>query len=465
MPDLTGELRAAGLMPHQADFLTRFLAVDAPRYQQLTAPPGLGKTRLVGWLVRELVVAENRALIIAPRFLVEQVAARCREEAPGTRVVVLTKPIFRELVSSVPVGEAPWPAGAVFIASLQFVNESDVRQAILQAEWGLLVVDDEHELLGRSGAIVKDLVTRGKVARALFLSGGEDATHIPWLGSDVRETRWTYSLMDWEGRPLVLPTLRRRKIIDYERGADEQACVAKLLGFITSVRSQGNPVSEILASATLSAASSSTSALEQTLLRRRSRLTHQEPDASWMDLSLAGEDVSSGSKLPGAWSDLEAIAELIECLDSVKTDGKSAALVSLLTSLKSRAMTRVCVFTQFLSTANYLAEAVEEAGLPVLLSWGGLPLEDRISLTATLAKEGGIFITTEAASPGLEEARVSIGINYDLPRSLRLMDQRWARLYRLGDHRPITMYAMRDVSRSIGEENKVLQQFGFIPDN
>src|SRR5258705_7536652 len=66
--------RDEGLLPFQVEFLERFLASNSPRYWQLIAPVGTGKTHLTLTVIRQVYEGspEARVLVVVPSAMMRQ---------------------------------------------------------------------------------------------------------------------------------------------------------------------------------------------------------------------------------------------------------------------------------------------------------------------------------------------------------------------------------------------------------
>ena len=131
-------------------------------------------------------------------------------------------------------------------------------------------------------------------------------------------------------------------------------------------------------------------------------------------------------QLAGRWNPLE--------------DGKLVALVNLLQ--QQHPTGKVLIFTQFADTANYLARALEDQGIPQVglatgqsadptaLAWRFSPISNEKSIP--VAEQLRVLVATDVLSEGQNLQDCAIILNYDLPWAIIRLIQRAGRVDRIG---------------------------------
>ncbi len=174
-------------------------------------------------------------------------------------------------------------------------------------------------------------------------------------------------------------------------------------------------------------------------------------------------------------AELERVRALIATAESLPHDSKAQALLEALTMLRRRQQQglssgKAVVFTESLTTQDYLYTLLREAGYPsdeITLFRGGnkgkrveqalqrwqaevgdrlppasLPSRSvavRLALVHEFATCSRVFITTEAGAKGLNLQFADTVINYDLPWNPQRIEQRIGRCHRYGQERTVTV--------------------------
>lgn len=101
--------------------------------------------------------------------------------------------------------------------------------------------------------------------------------------------------------------------------------------------------------------------------------------------------------------------------------------------LKANRTEKIIVFTTFRATARYLADRLNEEGLPAILLWGGedKPKQEVID-EFRKSRSTRVLVSTEVASEGVDLQFCKVLVNYDLPWNPTRIEQRIGRIDRLG---------------------------------
>lgn len=100
---------------------------------------------------------------------------------------------------------------------------------------------------------------------------------------------------------------------------------------------------------------------------------------------------------------------------------------------------KVVIFSQWERMTRLIAKELDALGVRYEYLHGGIPSEARKNLTDNFTDlpESRVFLSTDAGSTGLNLQVASIIINLDLPWNPAVLEQRIARIYRIGQKRNI----------------------------
>lgn len=131
-----------------------------------------------------------------------------------------------------------------------------------------------------------------------------------------------------------------------------------------------------------------------------------------------------------------------------KTDEIKEIIHNMLESSDEKAV----VFSQWERMLRILAQDLEKEGLDFCFLHGGVPSAKRKELIDRFREDPNcrIFLSTDAGSTGLNLQSASLLINVDLPWNPAVLEQRIARIYRLGQQNPVQIINM--VARDTIEE-------------
>jgi superfamily II DNA or RNA helicase len=119
----------------------------------------------------------------------------------------------------------------------------------------------------------------------------------------------------------------------------------------------------------------------------------------------------------------------------VKADELAALLEGLFVDPEAKAV----VFSQWTRTHEIVIRRLEALGIGYVSFHGGVPSEKRPALIERFRSDPDcrVFLSTDAGSTGLNLQHASVLINLDLPWNPAILEQRAARIYRLGQRRPV----------------------------
>jgi superfamily II DNA or RNA helicase len=119
----------------------------------------------------------------------------------------------------------------------------------------------------------------------------------------------------------------------------------------------------------------------------------------------------------------------------VKADELGALLSDLFADPEAKAV----VFSQWTRTHEIVIRRLESAGFGYVSFHGGVPSEKRPALIERFRNdpECRVFFSTDAGSTGLNLQHASTLVNMDLPWNPAILEQRIARIHRMGQTRPV----------------------------
>ena len=118
---------------------------------------------------------------------------------------------------------------------------------------------------------------------------------------------------------------------------------------------------------------------------------------------------------------------------------KADELASLFDDLFADPEAKAVVFSQWTRTHDIIIRRLAARGLGYVSFHGGVPSEKRPALIARFREDPAcrVFLSTDAGSTGLNLQHASTLVNMDLPWNPAILEQRIARIHRMGQARPV----------------------------
>lgn len=430
---LTQRLKDQGLRPHQVAFVDGVLRLVPPGRCLLADPVGMGKASACASLLSELESRkgpEFRALVLTPGALTHQ-WANAIKLAGGAAPVVVDAREYRNLQAHTELN--PWAAPGVYVVSTDFAKKDPQRAQILALAWDFAALDEVH--LGGRGdsATLREALLRGLWESALVDTAvGLSATgNLPVGWASPTEPlvlqRSISEMLDWDGRALGA----RREVTCIEfKLTSEEVSLYRSLG--RALGGGGTSPARLLLKRVLS----STLGLDDVLRSQLEQGGQQPRQASLFDTF---ED--SGSRGTSVQLELFSTSPLLaakDCrqlmglLNDLRRDSKLEACAQLVSQLEADAGNEhLVVFTDFLRTAEYIAEVVGDERPNTWLLTGEMSFEEGLEAVTGHRREGGLLVTT-SASEGLDLGYARSAIHYDLPWNPAALARRFGRLERYG---------------------------------
>ena len=122
-----------------------------------------------------------------------------------------------------------------------------------------------------------------------------------------------------------------------------------------------------------------------------------------------------------------------------KYGNKVEELAKLLEEVFEDHESKVVIFSQWVRMNELVVEMLEQRRWGHVHLHGGVPVRDRKDLTRALREDEKcrVFLSTDAGGVGLNLQSASTVINMDLPWNPAVLEQRIARVHRLGQKRPV----------------------------
>jgi len=118
---------------------------------------------------------------------------------------------------------------------------------------------------------------------------------------------------------------------------------------------------------------------------------------------------------------------------------KADELAALFDDLLAEPQAKAVVFSQWRRTHDIVIRRLEARGLGYVSFHGGVPSDKRPALVERFRDDPAcrVFLSTDAGSTGLNLQHASTLVNMDLPWNPAILEQRIARIHRLGQKRPV----------------------------
>jgi superfamily II DNA or RNA helicase len=489
------------LLPHQVEAVYQHL-LPLPKVRFLLADdPGLGKTIMAGLVVKELKARGllRNFLLIVPAHLIEQWRREFREW-------------FREDLTPLPrdpyFSEDFFERNPAIIASMDFAKQERYLQLLAKRTWDLVIVDEAHKLsVSRSGA--KEKKTRrfvlgeslaGKTTHYLFLTAtphkGDDYAYFRllsllephlFLGPEQMKAaaregelklvlrRSKEQVVDLQGRPLFQPRQVETipvPLTELERQLYEAvtAYVRVWYGRVSGRKDRRSRNVALGLTVLQRRMASSTTAIRESLIRRRNRLQgalerweqalldqempewdeealealqdeteeqRQEIEERLLSLTAA----ESPDELRQEIAELERLIKLAKRAQEAETESKVEELQRMVQRhLRDSREEKLLVFTEFKDTLTGLVQRFRSWGYDVAVIHGGMPMEERIEQERLFRDEVQVMVATDAAGEGLNLQFCRLMVNYELPWNPNRLEQRMGRIHRYGQDRKVFVY-------------------------
>ena len=128
--------------------------------------------------------------------------------------------------------------------------------------------------------------------------------------------------------------------------------------------------------------------------------------------------------------------ELISLANSIRIDCKLSNLLEVVKNDKSKFL----IFTEFLSTQDYIAKNLENNGYSVTIFNGSMSLNEKSESVKRFKSESQIMVSTGAGGEGQNFQFCHNIVNYDLPWNPMRIEQKIGRVHRIGQTSDVQIY-------------------------
>ncbi len=469
--DAVGALLASRVMvkPHQVGVVQRVLSARRPRFI-LADEVGLGKTIEAGMIFSALRLSglANRVLVVAPSHLTVQWLAELFHKFNQLFTLLDGERYAQSLKEQPEV--SPWARFPKVVTSLELLARGDEHReeaGAADAYWDLVIVDEAHHLKGEKAFAAVERIARNSWGLLLL-------TATP-MQLDPAEYHSLLKLIDPETAPSLREfearLARQEELSSAVRGLVEKKDAGGIDALARRFPDDGKLQSLEAPEALLNHLAETYSLSDRLIRNRRAvvggfaeRRLHRHrvelPAAERTAREAALEALRQSGKLKGA-----ALANLLRRLESStaaflsavqgtqalrstplslpESDAKLKAFLSVLEGIwKGEPQAKVLVFTEARDTLEMLQRKLREQRIEALGYHGDLPLVERDRQVARFRDPDGprVLICTEVGGEGRNFQFSHHLVNYDLPWSPAMMEQRIGRLDRIGQTRPVDIH-------------------------
>ena len=528
-------------LPHQIEAVYRKM-LPQPRLRFLLADdPGAGKTIMAGLLIKELKLREavDRCLILVPAPLTIQWQDELLRFFGEPFQIIHSANDQQQLLNL-------WEREAQVVSSIDYAKQDDVRERVWQQHWDLVIIDEAHKCsaytkrsAGRGAEVERTkryqlaerlsehcdnlllltatphhgdddrfahfirLIDRdlfpephrfgeeaGRVRRDV-LQLGEDC---PWSLRRLKE-----DLKDLHGRRLFPD--RHVHTVRFDLGTQEYAIYKAVTAYINEFLPQatGRRKNSVALVRTVfqRRLASSTRAIHESLLRRRTRLAElveeldrlppaqrarrlaqisgriadaeqDEDDLDETSRDTLIDETTAALELDQLRAEVAALGDLAARVGRVREDGRDSKLIALRECLERAEFEelkdgrgKLLVFTEHRDTLNHLRDHLESWGYSTCEIHGGMNPRDRKQAQEHFRTSRQICVATEAAGEGINLQFCHLMVNYDLPWNPTRLEQRLGRIHRIGQSRDVYAFNFVAISSEDGQpviEGRILER-------
>lgn len=152
-------------------------------------------------------------------------------------------------------------------------------------------------------------------------------------------------------------------------------------------------------------------------------------------------------------SQMRMVCDSTYILDQkTRYDTKIGEVTNIISNVMDSGEEKIVIFSQWERMTRLIAKEMDDKGIGYEYLYGGVPSKARKDLVDNFTDNPDcrVFLSTDAGSTGLNLQAASIIINMDLPWNPAVLEQRIARIYRLGQQKNIQVINM--VSANTFEE-------------
>jgi superfamily II DNA or RNA helicase len=472
---------------------------------------GLGKTIEAGLILKELT-ARNRAdrvLFVVPAHLQK----KWIRDMDRFFDIELT-PADRQWVEGERrrLGEATniWnQEHQQLVTSMAFLRQEEFRDALDEAFWDVVIVDEAHKAAKRGESPSKTSKMAERVAEnsdsLLLLSatphdGKGDAFRSvveyidPFLVAEDQDLskdavdrvmirRGKQTIYDDDGER-IFPN-REVKTVPVQRTHEERQLYQAVTEYVQNVYNRSEQLNEPAVGFAMALMQkrlvSSIGAIKATLSRRLADLVNEQSTATSLSPEasayLEGEDLDDIDKeqaeneLAGLTvtesdaqleEEIETLRDLVSLAEGIPVDSKAQRVRRYIQQLlEEQPNEKVLLFTEYRDTLDYILELVKDEPWAdeILVIHGGVDKDDRAQIEDEFNHgQSRLLFATDAASEGIDlQHSCHIMVNYELPWNPNRLEQRIGRLHRYGQDKEVKVWNFSFEDTREGEIFEMLQ--------
>ena len=429
---------------------------------------------------------------------------------------------------------------------MDYAKQDDVRERVWQQRWDLIIIDEAHKFsaytkrsTGRGDEVERTkryqlaerlsehcdnllLLTATPhhgdddrfahfirlIDRDLFpephrfgKEAGQVRRDILRLGADCPWSlrRLKEDLKDLHGRRLFPD--RHVHTVSFNLGPQEYAIYKAVTAYINEFLPQatGRRKNSVALVRTVfqRRLASSTRAIHESLLRRRTRLEdlvqelerlspaqrakrlaqlsgrlvdaeQDEDDLDEASRDALIDEATAAVELDQFRAEVAALGDLSARVGRVRESGRDSKLIALRECLERAEFDelkdgrgKLLVFTEHRDTLKHLREHLESWGYSTCQIHGGMNPRDRKQAQEDFRTSRQICVATEAAGEGINLQFCHLMVNYDLPWNPTRLEQRLGRIHRIGQSRDVYAFNFVATSSENGEpviEGRILER-------
>jgi superfamily II DNA or RNA helicase len=487
-----GQPIAAGarvdLLPHQVAILQRAQRLS-PLRLAVCCEVGLGKTTTAGAILTEFLARGRigRVLVVAPKGVQLQWVAEMQDKfgLEFTRIGPEGVPIdpaaavwraFDRVVTSLDAIKPLRRRAGWTQQQLEAYNATRAHAAT-SAGWDLVIIDEAHHVAGSSVDVARHQLALDLAARTpnlLLLTAtphsGKSESFRRFLGlldegfrrgreintatvAAVVARTDKRNAVDHAGKPLFHSRTTLLEVVPWDGHPLHRDLYEAVTDYVregyVAARASGDSARGFLMLLFQRLVASSTSAIIAALEKRLDNLNEPEDDNSdalpWDELD---DEISGAVLRRRSLPDVDRL-ELVGLLDvarrtlSAESDPKTVHFLRLLRRIQrdeNDPDVKILVFTQFRATQQSLVRVLEAQGLRTVTVDGAMGIAERAVAQATFRNEAQVLVSTDAGGEGVNLQFAHVVVNWDLPWTPTLLEQRIGRVDRIGQSRPVRAF-------------------------
>lgn len=483
-------------LPHQLHVLNRAVSNNNIRYI-LADEVGLGKTIEAGLIIKELKARGliKGILIVCPKGLVTQWSIEMKEKFGEKFNIIL--PVDFDTIKKITNSDDIYGQFNQVITSMDSIKPIEKRTGwtserieqynedriygVVNSGWDLIVVDEAHRVAGSSGDVARyklgNMLSKsspylllltatphsGKTEPFLRLIRLLDEKAFPNYKAIVKEQVAPYVIrtekreaIDSEGNKLFKNRITKVIEIKWDERHSMQKKLYEIVsnyvrnGYNKALKEKKNYIGFLMV-LMQRLVTSSTAAIKESIEKRIDILENQETKIN----NLSFEDLVEVDMEENLDKAMEIISlnirqeleELRNILDVAKQaqfqylDAKVDKLIEILDELDAEDKNmKVIIFTEFVSTQNFLRGYLISKGYKISILNGSMDIDERNIVLNEFKTNTDILVSTDAGGEGLNLQFSNVVINYDLPWNPMKVEQRIGRVDRIGQQRDVIVF-------------------------